>query len=296
MSRDFARLFDLVRPAQWRGGLIFASPHSGRDYPDWFLAESQLELRVLRSSEDAFVDRLIEPAVAQGAVVLSARVPRSVVDLNRADDEIDPRVVEGGVPGRTSTRVMSGLGVVPRVVGQGREIRRLPLSRAEAARRITAFWHPYHAVLAGLMNEAVARFGRAVLIDVHSMPRAALSHLPGQRPELVLGDRNGVSAEPAVSAAVAAAAVGAGFRIRANSPFAGAHVVTAYGRPSARRHAVQIEIDRTLYMDEEAIVPHHGFDRFAARFAGLIARLPPALSAIDAGTAADRDRPDLAAE
>ncbi len=273
---------------QWVGGVIFASPHSGRDYPSWFLDESQLDLRTLRSSEDAFVDRLIAPARDHGAVVLTSRVPRALVDLNRGTDEIDPRAVEGTVPGRTSPRVLSGLGVIPRVVAHGQPIRRLPLSQAEAARRIAAYWRPYHQALDEVVAEAIMRFGRAVLIDVHSMPREALAHLPGPRPELILGDRNGMAASRALSAAVAAAMTAAGFRMRCNSPFSGAHILSVHGRPTQNRHAVQIEIDRSLYMDEVQIRPHDGFDAFAARFAALIARLTGAV-----GTVA---RTDLAAE
>lgn len=288
MQSDFPTLFDLVRPARWTGGVIVASPHSGRDYPDWFLAESQLDLATLRSSEDAFVDRLIAPAATHGAVMLTSRVPRALVDLNRAPDEIDPRAVEGSGTGRTSARVLSGLGVIPRVVAHGREIRPRPLPKAEAMRRIDALWRPYHAALAALMDEAHARFGRAILIDFHSMPHAALNHLPGEPPELVLGNRNGLSAGRNLSAQVAAAAERAGFRIRQNSPFAGAHVLAAHGRPAERRHAVQIEIDRSLYMDEATLTPHQGFAPLAERLDGLIAAL--------IGSAAGGSLSEMAAE
>ena len=273
MQRDFPTLFDLARPDRWTGGVIFASPHSGRDYPDWFLAESRLTPFEVRSSEDAFVDRLIAPATRHGAVVLTARIPRALVDLNRGADELDPRAIEGGASGRASARVLSGLGVIPRVVGHGREIRHRPLPRAEAMRRIDDAWRPYHGALEALMDEARGRFGQAILIDVHSMPRAALSHLPGTAPELVLGDRNGHSAGRAFSRRVAAEAAAAGFRIRQNSPFAGAYVLGAHGRPAEQRHAIQIEIDRSLYMDEAAVRPHDGFDATATRIEALIARI-----------------------
>lgn len=269
--------FDVVRPADWAAGVIFASPHSGRDYPDWFLAESVLDPHVLRSSEDAFVDRLIAPAVAAGAVTLTARVPRCVVDLNRGPDELDPAAIADAPSRRIDPRIQSGLGVIPRVVAQGRAIRRGKLTRAEAQRRIETLWRPYHAALENLMAEAVARHGRAVLIDVHSMPREALLHLQAPPPQIVLGDRNGTSADPAISEAVHRALADAGFRLRRNSPFAGAHVAACYGRPLRGRHVVQVEIDRSLYMDEAAIRPNAGFDDLAGRlgraFAAL-ARMP----------------------
>ena len=263
---------DLTRPDDWRG-VILASPHSGRDYPGWFVAESGLDTRELRSSEDAFVDRLIAPAAAAGAAVLTARIPRCVVDLNRPADALDPAAIEGVLQRRPDRRIISGLGVIPRVVAQGRPIRSGKLTATEAARRIDAYWRPYHATLDALMTDAVARTGRAILIDVHSMPREALAHLACPRPEIVIGDRNGVSADRALSARVAQIVADAGFRVRLNSPFAGAYIAAHYGRPAQSRHVVQLEIDRSLYMDEAAVRPHDGYDEFARRFAGLVQRL-----------------------
>ena len=263
--------FDLMRPRDW-GGVIVASPHSGRDYPGWLLAESVLDPHALRSSEDAFVDRLIAPAVAAGAVTLAARVPRCIVDLNRPAEALDPAAIDGIAPARPDPRILSGLGVIPRVVAHGRAIRSGKLTATEARRRIDAYWRPYHAALAALMDEAVARTGRAILIDVHSMPHEALAHLPGPAPEMVIGDRNGVSADRAVSAEVARIVADAGFRLRRNSPFAGAFIAAHYGRPAQARHVVQLEIDRALYMDEARVRPHPGFDGFAGRFAGVVAQ------------------------
>lgn len=265
--------FDLVRPPDWACGVILASSHSGRDYPGWFLAESVLEPLALRSSEDAFVDRLILPAADAGAAVLLARVPRTIVDLNRAADELDPAAISGIAPARVGPRAMAGLGVIPRVVAHGRPIRHGKLPAAEAQRRIQAYWQPYHSALSVLMDEAAVRFGQAILIDVHSMPHAALSHVTGPLPDIVLGDRNGRSAAPSVTAAVHQALVAEGFAVRRNTPFAGAHTAAAHGRPSCGRHVVQIEIDRSLYMDEARICPHHGYDAFAARLARVSGRL-----------------------
>lgn len=265
--------FDLVRPDVWAAGVIVASPHSGRDYPAWFLAESIQSPLLLRSSEDAFVDLLIAPAVAAGAVTLTARVPRAVVDLNRATGDLDPAVVEGISSTRVSPRVASGLGVIPRIVGQGRPIRHGKLSAAEAQRRIEAGWLPYHAALSALMEEAVARFGRAILIDVHSMPRAALAHLNAPPPDIVLGDRHGRSAAPGISAAVEDAFAAEDFHIRRNAPFAGAHIAATYGAPARSRHVVQVEIDRALYMDETEVCRHTGYPGLAARFGRAISRL-----------------------
>ena len=270
---DMDQTFDLIRPPHWRSGVIFASPHSGRVYPDWFLAESRLDPLLLRSSEDAFVDRLIAPALDHGAVLMTARVPRCVVDLNRGPDEIDPLVVSGVAPAALNPRIMAGLGVIPRVVSQGRAIYDRPIPLAVAQQRIERLWHPYHRALAGLIDESVARFGGAILIDMHSMPRDALAHLPRPRPDLVLGDRNGSSASPRITAGVAEAVTAEGFRLRRNSPFSGAYIAAAYGRPRENIHVVQLELDRSLYMDERRIRERPDFEQFADRFAGVIARL-----------------------
>lgn len=263
----------LNRPDRWAAGVIFASPHSGHAYPDWFLRGTRLPVPVLRSSEDAFVDRLIAPAVGHGAVTLAARVPRCIVDLNRGPDEIDPMVVRGVPRHPLNQRTMAGLGVIPRVVSQGRVIHDRPIERAEAERRIDLCWRPYHRALSALIAEARARFGQAILIDMHSMPHDALGHLQGDRPDMVLGNRHGLSAAARISDAVCMAVESEGWVIRRNSPFSGAYICSAYGRPAQNVHVVQLEIDRSLYMDEAAIAPLPRFDDFAARLERVIARL-----------------------
>jgi len=276
-------VLDLIRPKDWRNGIIFASPHSGRCYPDWFLPKTRLETLHLRSSEDAFVDRLIAPAAQHGAVVLTARVPRSVVDLNRAPEDMDPLVVEDTAPGKMNPRIMAGLGVIPRVVSQGRVIHDRPIDRAEAERRIDAYWRPYHHALAALIAEARRRFGQAILIDMHSMPHDALTHLQGPRPDMVLGNRHGLSASARISDAVISAIEAESWRIRRNSPFSGAYICSTYGRPGQNIHVVQLEIDRSLYMDEKTLTPLPEFDAFAGRLARVIEKL----AAFDADDAAE---------
>ena len=273
------------RPDRWASGVIFGSPHSGRAYPDWFLEGTKLPPETLRSSEDAFVDRLIACAPSFGAVTIRAQVPRAIVDLNRAPDEIDPLVVRGVPRHPLNQRTLAGLGVIPRVVSQGRAILERPIDRAEAERRIDAYWRPYHQALASLIAEARSRFGQAILIDMHSMPHDALNHLHGARPDMVLGNRHGLSAAARVSDAIVTAVEAEGWRIRRNSPFAGAYICSAYGRPGQNVHVVQLEIDRALYMDEKAIVPHDGFDDVAVRMARVIRKL----SVLDAD-----GRPDAA--
>lgn len=263
----------VTRPRNWASGVIFGSPHSGRSYPDWFMTETSLPMNILRSSEDAFVDLMIAAAPDSGAVTLCANVPRCIVDLNRGPDEIDPQIVRGVPRHPLNQRTLAGLGVIPRVVSQGRPILNHPISRHEAERRITTYWRPYHDMLADLIAEARARFGQAIVIDMHSMPREALSHLNGPRPDMVLGNRHGLSAAARVTEAVASAIEEEGWRLRRNSPFSGAYITQSYGRPGQNIHVIQLEIDRSLYMDEESIQPLPDFDVFAERMNRLIRKL-----------------------
>lgn len=265
--------FDLIRPVRWKTGVIIASPHSGHDYPDWFLSESRLSRHALRSSEDAFVDRLIATAPLAGAVMLAARVPRSLVDLNRSPDDIDPQAVYGARASALNPRTLAGLGVIPRVVGGGRSILRAPISLAEAQRRIREYWQPYHDAMQGLIAEARSEFGGAILIDMHSMPHDSMSGLSGPRPHMVMGDRHGSSASARVLAETEAAFAAEGFVMRRNSPFAGAYLASTYGRPAQNVHVVQVEIDRALYMNEIRIAPLPEFNVFEERIARAIKQL-----------------------
>ncbi len=268
--------FVLTRPASRSGPVIFASPHSGRDYSASFLAQILPDQLLIRSSEDAFVDQLFDMAPGLGAPLLAAKVPRAFVDLNRAADELDPSVIEGITRAPHNPRVASGLGVIPRVVAGSRAIYRGKLPLAEVEARIKRFWHPYHQALSGLIEETLAAFGQVVLIDCHSMPHEAIeahSRVGQPRPEVVLGDRFGAAAGRDVVERIEAAFAGAGLRVARNTPFAGAHVTQAYGRPSRGVNVVQVEIDRALYMDEARVEPHAGFAEFRAQIAGVVAEL-----------------------
>lgn len=268
--------FRLEMPAQTTTPVVVASPHSGRHYPQDFLEASVLDERGIRSSEDAFMDMLVAGAPGLGAPLLAAEYPRAFIDLNRSPDELDPGVVDGVGRVVQTPRISSGLGVVPRVVANGRAIYRGKLSRAEAEARIDAVWVPYHRQLDALMQAATDRYGIAVLLDFHSMPHEALDSVarPGaRRPEVVLGDRFGASAAGHLVDALEAGFVEAGLTVSRNAPFAGAYVAQRYGRPGQRRHAIQVEIDRALYMDERMIRPNADFDRVKRILTGVIARV-----------------------
>jgi N-formylglutamate amidohydrolase len=269
-------VFRILRPQRQTSAVVFASPHSGRAYSPAFLDQIILSSSMIRSSEDAFVDQLFADAPKFGAPLLLADVPRAFLDLNRAPDELDPAVIAGAARAGHNPRVASGLGVIPRVVAGGRPIYHGKLPLSEAVERISQYWHPYHDALRQVMDDTHASFGEATLIDCHSMPHEAIDgHCrPGQpRPEVVLGDRFGASAGREVTERVEAAFASAGLRVARNTPFAGAFIAQSYGRPSARRHVVQVEIDRSLYMDECAITPRADFEDFRALINGVMAEL-----------------------
>lgn len=277
-SREEARApdapFVLIEPLHRTAPLIFASPHSGRRYPPELLADARVALISLRRSEDAYVDELFASAAAHGAPVLSATVARAFVDLNRDPDELDPEMFDERPPRSQSgsARIQAGLGAIPRVSGDGQTIYRRKLSLHEAERRMAAVHRPYHAMLANLVGETRESFGCAVLIDCHSMPSSARGQ---HAPDIVLGDRFGASCHASVTALAEAALRRMGYRVARNTPFAGGHTTQTYGRPFAGVHALQIEINRALYVDERTLERTSGYARVRAD----MGRLAEALAA-----------------
>jgi N-formylglutamate amidohydrolase len=254
--------FRLDRPARQAVPFLFASPHSGRSYPASLLENTRLDAITLRRSEDAFVDELFAGVVELGAPLLAAQFPRAFLDVNRSSTELDAGMFDAplGIPvDAPSARVTAGLGVIPRIVRDGAEIYRGKLNTREADMRIRQLYQPYHRALAALMEETRARFGVAVLIDCHSMP-SALSV-----PDIVLGDRYGASAAPALTARAEAALTREGFSVARNTPYAGGHTTVLHGRVAAGCHALQIEVNRALYLDEEKIVKKAVFEMVRAR-------------------------------
>ncbi len=268
-----AAAFDVIMPATQSSCVVFASPHSGRDYTWSFMRKTVLNEHAIRSSEDAFVDQLFECAPEYGATFLKAGAPRAFVDLNRARDELDPALIEGVRRLRHNPRVASGLGVIPRVVANGRAIYRGKMSLQEAQERITDYWEPYHEKLQTLLDVAHDRHGQTVLIDCHSMPHEAMDGVLRsgmRRPDVVLGDRFGAAASGDVVDRIEAAFVTAGFVVTRNAPFAGAYITQAYGKPSKGQHAVQVEIDRSLYMNEKLIRPNGDFEAVRAALRDVV--------------------------
>jgi N-formylglutamate amidohydrolase len=258
--------YTLTGDLDGRWPLVLASPHSGREYPAAFLASARLGVPQLRRAEDVLVDQLL--AGISGVPVLCARYGRAFLDLNRAADELDPAMFSGplAVPARKTERVEAGLGVVPRVVGLGLDIYRDKLPAAEATRRLAALHTPWHGRLAALLAQAHAAHGYAILLDCHSMPRPA-GIMP---PQIVIGDRQGSSASPALVTLIERQFASAGWRVARNNPYAGGHTTAHHGQPLQAVHTVQIEIDRNLYMDSAGVVPGPGFDRMGRHLQALV--------------------------
>lgn len=264
--------------------LVFASPHSGGIYPPDMVEAARLPVETLRASEDAFVDRIIAGAPALGASVILARLARAYVDLNREPWELDPAMFDEDLPdyaqGRTA-RVAAGLGAIPRVAGEGRPIYARKLTFAEARDRIELAHRPYHDALDRQLAAARAAHGSAILIDWHSMPAAAARSIRGRGGscDIVLGDRFGAACSPKLTGLVERELEALGYRVARNAPYAGGYTTEHYGRPTKRTHALQIEINRALYMDEDTREPTEGLAKLTAD----AETLTRALAALDLG-------------
>lgn len=270
--------FRLLEPARLTSGAVFNSPHSGRDYPNDLVRRSRLTHEGLRASEDVLVDELFAAAPGHGAPLLAATVPRAWLDLNRAPGELDPALIRGVRlrEANLNQRVAAGLGVIPRVVAEGAEIYRSRISLAEAEARIESIHAPYHAQLEALLLRARESFGTAMLFDCHSMPSEALRAAPrigGRCPDVVLGDRFGAAAARSLMAFTQRAFEREGFVVARNAPFAGGYITQRYGRPGLGLHAVQIELDRGLYLDQRKLEPLPSFPEVSERISRVVAEL-----------------------
>ena len=266
LQDEFDPPFEALEPAECRGSLLFNSPHSGRVYPREFLLTSRLELATLRRSEDSFVGELIEGVVARGHPVVRAHFPRCYVDVNREPYELDPRMFEGRLPSFANTRSMrvaGGLGTIARVVGDAQEIYRERIPVDDAIARIEGLYKPYHRALRRLFTRMHRDFGAAVLIDCHSMPSAAGSKDERPRSDVVLGDRYGTSCVGVVAEVAEATLRALGYSVSRNKPYAGGFITEHYGNPAAGLHAIQLELNRALYMDERRRERCASFDRLA---------------------------------
>jgi N-formylglutamate amidohydrolase len=267
---------DLRRPAAQTMPMVVASPHSGSNYPAEFVAASRLDPQTLRRSEDAFVDEIFAASPRLGAPMLSARFPRAYLDVNREAWELDPAMFADALPDWVnvrSPRVRMGLGTIARVVASGEEIYGDKLCFAEARERVAQLYHPYHAALTQLVENTVAEFGFCLVLDCHSMPSGAQGNTGREAADIVLGDCHGAACAPQLVECARRYLARRGFAVALNAPYAGGFTTGHYGRPRHGRHALQIEINRGLYMDERSYHRRPGFDRLRKEMAGLVARL-----------------------
>ena len=278
-AEDFDPPLSIDAPLRQTVPVVFASPHSGNLYPRDFVASSRLDALTLRRSEDAFVDELFAAAPAAGAPLLKAFFPRAYVDPNREAYELDPAMFADELPAWVNTaspRVGAGLGTIARVVANGAEIYKGKLRFADARARIEGLYRPYHAALTNLIDQTRDHFGRVLFIDCHSMPSVGgpMDRDPGKRRvDFVLGDCHGASCAPVVTERVEAFLRMRGYTVSRNDPYAGGFCTRHYGHPSQGRHALQIEINRALYMDETPIRKSAGFTRLGQHLGELVSAL-----------------------
>ncbi|WP_390634043.1 N-formylglutamate amidohydrolase [Oryzibacter oryziterrae] len=255
--------FEILTPDEQTLPFVFNSPHSGCSYPQAFLDAIRLDRNRVRLSEDAHVDKLFDHVTDAGAPLLKAHFPRVYVDVNREPYELDPKMFVGRLPPHAnirSARVAGGLGTIPRVVTDAEEIYSAPWPVEEALDRIETLYKPYHATLRRLVAQTHVKFGCAVLVDCHSMPSTFRGQELRYRSDFVLGDRHGTSAASALVDHAANLLAGLGYRVSVNKPYAGGFITEHYGRPAKGLHALQIEVNRSLYMNEKTLELSEGFD------------------------------------
>jgi N-formylglutamate amidohydrolase len=266
--------FVLHRPPGPRAPLVLDSPHSGEHYPDDF--DHAPPRDVVRQAEDTHVARLYRSAVALGATLLEANFPRAYVDANRSLADIDPELLAEPWPDvvSPSRKTVQGIGLVWRVARDGSPMYRRKLTSDELRRRIDACYRPYHAALAAELDARHAEFGAVWHIDCHSMPAHGDANAddPGrERADFVVGDRDGTTCATGFTAVVATTLGDLGYSVAINDPYKGVEIVRRHGRPAERRHSLQLEVKRTLYMDEATLLPHDGYARLEADLARLVA-------------------------
>ncbi|MGO9172343.1 MAG: N-formylglutamate amidohydrolase [Rhodomicrobium sp.] len=271
--------FTILGAETQRVPVVFNSPHSGRIYPSVFLGASRLSAAALRKSEDAYVEELLACAPELGAVLMHAHFPRAYIDINREPYELDPLLFNGRLPefvNSQSLRAIGGLGTIARIVNDKEEIYAGPLTLETAFTRIERLYKPYHAALAALLQTTRASFGTAFLLDCHSMPSQQGER--GGWPDFVLGDRFGASCAPEITRLVQTFLKNLGYRIHLNKPYAGGYITENYGKPGQGIHVLQIEVDRSLYMNEETFErspSFTGLQRDISRLAGMLVQELP---------------------
>jgi N-formylglutamate amidohydrolase len=276
--------FEILQPDTQKYSIVFNSPHSGASYRDDFIAASRLKPLALRKSEDAFVDELFGAMPDLGCPLLKANFPRAYLDVNRGPWELDPKMFSDSLPAYAETktlRVIGGLGTIARNVSEREKIYHNKLKFSEAKARVERYYFPYHQTLTDLLDDTRQLFGQALLIDCHSMPTSATRLLKRRNtnPDIILGDRFGSACDGEMIALLEELFIEQGLKTTRNKPYAGGHITQAYGRPAENQHAIQIEIDRRLYMNEKSITKSDGFETLKQSLTDIFEAFLPVISA-----------------
>ena len=268
--------FELLEPECQLAPFVFNSPHSGSYYPNAFVRSSLLDNHSIRQSEDFMVEALFARVVANGMPLMQANFARAYLDINREPYELDPAMFAGELPSFANTksiRVAGGLGTIARIVAEHKEIYRDKLDVDEVLSRIEDIYYPYHDALRNLLAKTHARYGHVLLIDCHSMPSPKDGYYHNPRPDFVIGDRYGTSAAAKYVHSTSQILRSLGYQVTINKPYAGGFITEHYGRPDEGLHAIQIEINRGLYMNEKSMTPNHNFNKLCDDLEEFVDRL-----------------------
>ena len=271
------KIYDTNFRPPYKFKAIFNSPHSGCIYTKGFLDSTNVEIYDLRTSEDSFVGELFYSTKFFNCLLMEAKFPRTFIDLNRSHLELDPRLISGDFRFDKTARNMAGMGVIPRISGNGKEIYSKPIFAKDAIKRLESFYFPYHSHLYNLLLESKKRLGYAVLFDCHSMPSKLNLEFSNSKynndPDIILGDLNGTSCSSFLVSEVKAIFEKHNFFVTKNHPFSGGYITKQYGNPSNAIHVIQIEINKKLYMDENSIKKNKNFENFRIKLTSIIEEL-----------------------
>ena len=290
-TNNIVPTYTVETPEHVRAPVIFSSPHSGRQYQQEFMAASRLKLRKLRSLEDCYVDDLFDHVARQGAPFIKANFPRAFLDLNREPFELDAKLISPTLPtyaNSSSLRVKAGLGTIPRIVADGSAIYRAPIQLPDALKRVDQYHTPYHDKLAEMTTQARRKFGMALLLDCHSMPSNTNIHHNNITTDIVIGNRHTKSCDGEYLDIVAKLFKSLGFTVELNMPYAGGYITEHYGEPKNNIHALQIELNRGLYMDQITLKKTNNYNSLKEKLTQFTDQLIDQLS--------ERHKTPLAAE
>jgi len=269
MKPKLATPFEIREPRQQTCPILFNSPHSGRHYPQSFVDMSQLSPHEIRKSEDSYVDELFSFVPDIGACLMHAFFPRAYLDLNREAYELDPKMFEGSLPEYVNThsnRAKLGLGTIARIVSENADIYPGKINVEEALNRIETLYHPYHAALENKLTELFQAFGSVLLVDCHSMPAKPFEDkvASASKADIILGNNFNTSCNSSITDLIDYLFSKMGYRVERNYPYAGGFITQKYGHAKSPQQSIQIEINRSLYMNEASLEIHSGFETLSA--------------------------------